>query len=153
MGILQKKCKTTGCKNKQVLANTNYNGVLGQRYYRPWCNDCHNKRTGAKHGLKSVGEVVAKNAGFDSVLDYAHSIHPYLKHRKNYCENIDGRLSFTCTTNVFWTGMLDVDHKNGNPTDHRKRNLQTLCKCCHAYKTNKEKDYNTPGRKALGVKH
>jgi hypothetical protein len=80
------------------------------------------------------------------------SWHPYLRHRKDYCENVSGFLGFKCTTNIYWNGMLDVDHKNGNPSDNRKRNLQTLCKCCHAYKTNKNKDGQTPGRLALGIK-
>ena len=94
-------------------------------------------------------QVVAKNAGFSSVSEYANQFHPYRKHRKNYCENIDSRLGFKCTTTVVCDGMLDVDHKNGRPDDNRPQNLQTLCKCCHAYKTNVKKDYATPGRKML----
>lgn len=73
----------------------------------------------------------------------------YLGFRKDHCENIDGRLGFICTTNIFWAGMLDVDHINGNPHDNREENLQTLCKCCHSYKGWANKDYATPGRKAL----
>jgi len=80
------------------------------------------------------------------------SWHPYLRHRKSHCENVSGFLGFKCTTNIYWNGMLDVDHKNGNPGDNRKQNLQTLCKCCHAYKTHKNKDGQTPGRLALGIK-
>jgi len=80
------------------------------------------------------------------------SWHPYLRHRKDYCENVSGFLGFKCTTNIYWNGMLDVDHKNGDPSDNRKRNLQTLCKCCHAFKTSKNKDAQTPGRQALGLK-
>ena len=80
------------------------------------------------------------------------SWHPYLRHRKAHCENVSGFLGFKCTTNIYWNGMLDVDHKNGNPSDNRKQNLQTLCKCCHAYKTHKNKDGQTPGRLALGIK-
>jgi hypothetical protein len=77
--------------------------------------------------------------------------HPYKKHRKDYCENQSGFLGFTCTTNLFWEGMLDVDHINGNPSDNRPSNLQTLCKCCHVYKTSKYKDHMTPGRRTLGI--
>ena len=59
----------------------------------------------------------------------------YMGHRKTYCENKDKRLGFKCTTNVIWQGMLDVDHIDGNHNNNHPDNLQTLCKCCHAYKT------------------
>ena len=77
--------------------------------------------------------------------------HPYrwLLNQIDYCENEDGRLGFFCTTTIIPEGgMLDVDHKNGDPFDNRPENLQVLCKCCHAYKTLTEKDYLTPGRKS-----
>lgn len=73
----------------------------------------------------------------------------YRAYRKDYCENIDGRLQFQCTTTIIWDGMLDVDHIDGNPENNDPKNLQTLCKCCHAYKTNIAGDYATPGRKTL----
>jgi hypothetical protein len=79
--------------------------------------------------------------------DWAYKIH-----RKDYCENVDGRLGFKCTTTIVdpeW--QLDGDHINGDPSDNRKENIQTLCKCCHAMKTKMEKDYLSPGRKTLGV--
>jgi len=75
--------------------------------------------------------------------------HPYLRFRKDYCENRDSRLGFICTSNIVWAGMLDVDHINGDPSDNRERNLQTLCKNCHAFKTSKNGDHLTPGRGTL----
>ena len=136
-------------------------------YWRKWCSTCHNKRTAQKHGLDNISQVVARNAGFNSVSGYlnqqaqlagfknltdrVNAKHPYKKYRLDYCENRDSRLGFRCTTTVVWDGMLDVDHKNGRPNDNRPRNLQTLCKCCHAYKTNIKKDYSSPGRKQLAV--
>ena len=59
----------------------------------------------------------------------------YMALRKTYCENIDKRLGFKCTTNIIWEGMLDVYHIDGNHSHDVKSNLQTLSKCCHAYKT------------------
>ena len=79
-----------------------------------------------------------------------HSSTPYhLGFRKDHCENIDSRLGFKCTTNIFWIGMLQVDHIDGDPYNNQPdgTNYQTLCGCCHAYKTWKNKDYLTPGRK------
>lgn len=77
----------------------------------------------------------------------------YKIYRKEYCENIDGRLGFTCTTTIIdYELQLDADHINGNPTSHRTLGaaaIQTLCKCCHAIKTHANKDYLTKGRKAL----
>ena len=71
--------------------------------------------------------------------------------RKEYCENVDGRLGFRCTTTIVdpeW--QLDADHIDGNPSNNTAENIQTLCKCCHAIKTRDEKDYMTAGRKTLG---
>ena len=73
----------------------------------------------------------------------------YKKYRKPYCENIDGRLGFVCTSKIDdsdWEWQLDADHINGNPHDHREENIQTLCKCCHPMKSKQYKDYSTPGR-------
>ena len=74
----------------------------------------------------------------------------YKVHRKTYCENVDSRLGFQCTTTIIdpeW--QLDADHINGDPTDNRPENIQTLCKCCHVIKTKQEQDWLTAGRKTL----
>jgi len=101
-----------------------------------------------KRCLKHHMEDLAKKNNV-TVTQLTNRWHPYLKYRKDYCENIDGRLGYKCTTTIVWDGQLDTDHINGDPTDNRPENLQTLCKCCHAYKTNQNKDYATLGRKAL----
>jgi len=69
----------------------------------------------------------------------------YKKYRKTYCENRDSRLGFRCTTTIIdpeW--QLDADHINGDHDSHKylgSRAIQTLCKCCHAYKTKIEQDW------------
>ena len=74
---------------------------------------------------------------------YAILVHPYLKNRKDYCENVDGRLGYKCTTTIVYRGQLEVDHIDGNPYNHSKENLQTLCNCCHTYKTHISRDRET----------
>ena len=130
----REKCITVGCKNeKQFMGTYRKNGTA---QFRKFCTVCHHKRQAEKKGLTPT--------------QWANSFHPYRKYRKNYCENVDGRFGFICTTNVVWEGMLDTDHINGDPTDSRPQNMQTLCACCHRYKgTVLSKDYATPGRKAL----
>ena len=86
-------------------------------------------------------------------INYGLNGWEYKQHRKTYCENTDSRLGFTCTSTIVdaeW--QLDADHINGNPSDNRPENIQTLCKCCHPIKTKLEGDYLTAGRKAYGVK-
>jgi hypothetical protein len=130
-------CQTPRCRNPAHLIQDMQGGWAN---WRKWCSSCHTTS-------------MAKKNGFSTATEFINSKHPYRKHRKDYCENIDRRLGFKCTTTIAWDGMLDVDHKNGDPTDNRPRNLQTLCKCCHAYKTNVKKDYATPGRKLLKEKY
>jgi hypothetical protein len=84
---------------------------MGYGRYRAMCHIHHNERYGM----------------------YGWS---YKTERKDYCENVDGRLGFKCTTTIIspkW--QLDVDHIDGVHYNDDDDNLQTLCKCCHAYKT------------------
>jgi 5-methylcytosine-specific restriction endonuclease McrA len=97
---------------------------------------------------REVVKRAAKRAGL-SVADYLNQNHPYRKHRKEYCENRDGRLGYKCRYKIRISAQLEVDHINGNPKDNREENLQTLCNNCHCYKTHMNKDYATPGRKSL----
>ena len=74
----------------------------------------------------------------------------YKKYRKDFCENIDSRLGYKCTTTIVdpeW--QLDADHIDGDPSNNVPENIQTLCKCCHPIKTKISKDYLTDGRKQL----
>jgi len=80
----------------------------------------------------------------------------YKQHRKDFCENIDGRLGYTCTTTIVapnW--QLEVDHINGDGEDHRIENLQTFCACCHRYKTMLNEENLSPEKrkKFLEEKH
>tara|TARA_B100000131_G_C18027437_1_gene577002 strand:- start:147 stop:707 length:561 start_codon:yes stop_codon:yes gene_type:complete len=109
---------------------------------------------------KCLNDDIYKNAGYEGSKGYVLHTHPYLKFRKGYCENIDGRLGFNCTftpptpkqlsdrgVDEDFKGWLEVDHIDGNHLNNDPKNLQTLCSCCHSVKTSQYKDYRTPGRK------
>lgn len=145
------KCIHLGCNDTRQ-----HMGIYrkdGTPLFRNLCSKHHNKKVAEKHGLNSMHEVVAKNAGFASYVDYANSKHSYRKHRKNYCENIDGRLGYICNYPIKISAQLQVDHVNGDPSDDREENCQTLCANCHTYKTHISKDYSTPGRKKMKTKN
>jgi 5-methylcytosine-specific restriction endonuclease McrA len=135
MTYIQQTCKHPGCTKLQCVSNKNVNGT-GKSMYRLYCNEhyANNK---------------AKNAGFNSILEYVHNRHPYLKHRKSFCENVDGRLGFVCNCEIHINAQLQVDHIDGNSENNEPENLQTLCANCHIFKTHLYKDYATPGRKTL----
>ena len=162
------RCTHRGCNEpSQHTGNYLKNGYP---MFRKLCSIHHGKKTAKRHGMNSLAEVVAAKQGMTvseyqyavlkrradkegmTVTDYVNSKHPYRKHRKEYCENKDGRLGFKCRYKILHTGQLQVDHINGNPEDNKIKNLQTLCANCHIYKTHLNEDYRTPGRKALAQK-
>ena len=133
------KCQVVGCKGD--AQNTGNRKADGSIYWRKSqgnyiCSSCHGKRIAKKHGVRNISHVVAKNAGFESVTAYKNVRHPYLKYRKDYCENVDGRLKYKCTSSIVWDGQLSVDHIDENHKNNDPRNHQTLCFNCHVYKTN-----------------
>lgn len=143
-------CQHPGCTSRGIIHNWDWRD--GRPRYRKWCNQHHNERTAARHGLKTISEITAQRNGYTSVADYVNSQHPYRQYRKDHCENLDARLGFTCTSTILIAAQLEVDHINGNPGDNRPENLQTLCCCCHKYKTIVSGDRATPGRKTVAKK-
>ena len=138
-------------------------GILRRRKY---CSTHFRNDLAKRKGVKSFKHILAENKGVSvteysriilqnvainkgmSVTAYLRSIHKSRRHILDYCENVDGRLGFKCTTTIILDcGMLHGDHKNGVPWDHRPSNLQTLCSCCHSYKSHVFKDYASVGRR------
>lgn len=143
-------CSTIGCYEERHYTSTSKKGV---HYFNKTCVKCKYKKLKEKHGVDNVKKITSRRNGFgDDVTAYQNSKHEYRQFRKTYCENVDSRLGFRCTTTILITAQLEVDHIDGNPSNNNIDNLQTLCGCCHTYKTHSAKDYATPGRKTLGVK-
>lgn len=161
-----KKCQTRGCNARPSVQGGEKQGY----YWLMWCSECCKADRAKRQGFKDKKEYknkLAKDNGFLSHGARSKASHKYLKFRKDYCENKDARLGFKCTTTIInpqthpeifeanenvdaaWNGLLHVDHINGDPSDNREENLQTLCVCCHTIKTALFEDYKTAGRKTL----
>ena len=56
-------------------------------------------------------------------------------HKKDYCENIDGRLGFKCTATIIDGCQLELDHIDGDRWHNVPKNAQTFCSNCHSIKT------------------
>ncbi len=70
------------------------------------------------------------------------------KHKKEYCENIDGVLGFKCPVpnKEDWDHFqcsLDLDHVNGDKYDNTPENVMTICKACHCRKSIDSGDCNS----------
>ena len=107
-------CLSHGC-DKQVCYSTKTS--TGLPVWRPHCSRCH-AATGGRNTFA---------AGVRSA-------------KKDYCENIDGRLGFECTATIISSCQLDLDHIDGDHFHNKIGNVQTLCKNCHSYKTKIEGD-------------
>lgn len=101
----------------------------------------------------------AGNGNYHKLCSHHHKIKyniansAYKAHRKDYCENEDGRFGYFCTASIVDPRyQLTVDHIDGDPSNNDPDNLETLCYNCHCLKTRMFNDNLTPGRKTLGLK-
>ena len=99
------ECINHGCGNKVHTRKINKNGT---RDIRAECNKCH------LGGRNRPGVT---------------------PHKKDYCENIDGRLGFKCTATIIDGCQLELDHIDGDRWNNVPENVQTLCRNCHGEKT------------------
>ena len=118
------KCQVVGCNRGAHNGGNKSDGSIRWRKSkgRYVCGPHHQKYHAEKKGM--------------TVTQWTNDFHPYLKYRKDYCENEDKRLGFKCTSNIVWEGMLSVDHIDENHDNNDTRNHHTLCHNCHSVKTN-----------------
>lgn len=122
------QCEHPGCeKQAQWRGKYNKNG-----------DKCYRKHEGKYICQMHWFEFLAlrKNT---TVSEFLKLNHPYLKYRKDYCENARGEytgwLPVPCVIDVFPKRFLQVDHLDGDHENNSPDNLMTLCPTCHAVKT------------------
>lgn len=83
---------------------------------------CGCGRPTMRHGINTKGVVTYKSSCYQC-RETARS------HKKDYCEKCG------------MTERLEVDHIDGDRSNNKLNNLQTLCNNCHINKTVANKDY------------
>lgn len=93
---------------------------------------CHNRvrNKGKNHG----GEMDICQSHYNG-YNTSKEVDKWGYRKKDYCENIDGRLGFYC----LWTRFPDrcfatKDHIDNDHNHEHPSNWQTLCAGCHSYK-------------------
>lgn len=146
---LRPRCEHPGCDRPKAIISTLKDGSPN---YRKVCDRHHSQAICKKNGVPYTKKLTAERQG-KTIAEYQNQYHKYRKYRKDYCENKDGSiLDYKCAYTIRDMAQLQVDHINGDPSDNRPENLQTLCCMCHIIKTLRNGDGRTPGRKILGVK-
>lgn len=113
-------CINKGCGN--IVAIRHWS-AQGDPSLKTECSRCSNART--------------KNKNIDGIIF----------HKKNFCENKDKMLGFTCPMdkdryNEFPSDIYHMDHLDGNHYNNTLQNLKTFCAICHTRKGKESGDFN-----------
>jgi 5-methylcytosine-specific restriction endonuclease McrA len=80
-------------------------------------------------------------------------------HKKEYCENVDGRLGWECPVPVkSWKELdmlnaLDLEHLDGDHFNNTPENVDTICKLCHGKKSTINNDFSNTKESARRIVH
>jgi len=128
-------CINHGCNESVVYSHKD---AEGNPRWRIHCSHCQRASYG-KHPHRS-------------------GVTPY---KTGKCSNHNSHLGFPCPTQFDsipdWAkGMTEVDHKDGDYSNHDLENLEELCVVCHKLKGQQNGDYNNqkrvPGRSSMATK-
>ena len=108
------ECISIGCNKFVTYSNKSSAGLPT---WRSHCGRCHEASGGRGTFAPGVTSI-----------------------KKDYCENVDGRLGYICTSTIQNSCQLDLDHIDGEHYNHVSENIQTICKNCHSWKTKVEGD-------------
>lgn len=119
-GNILPSCINQGCENRVAIRHWS---AQGDPSLKTECTRCSTART--------------KNKKIDGIIF----------HKKNYCENQDGILGFTCPMykeryQEFPSDIYHMDHLDGNHHNNTLNNLKTFCAICHTRKGKESGDFN-----------
>ena len=120
-------CINHGCTKPVTFSHTDTDG---NKRWRVHCSHCQKASYGAQA--------------------HAPGVTPFKTGR---CSNNDSHLGFACAIDYDrapWAiGMTEVDHIDGDSTNHNHNNLDELCPMCHKLKGQRAGDYNN--QKRMGI--
>lgn len=118
------------------------------------CNTCNTKLINIgfteekKRTVKLGGRTTPGNCKCGNPLQVKGTDHKGRTRYRSSCsacrykaQRLRGNKCAICSITAEQGGPLEVDHIDGDRSNNALNNLQTLCKPCHIYKTNKQKDW------------
>ena len=128
-------CINEGCGKPCITSQGRIKNNKGYIRFRPYCSNCFNANRGRAKYRKGVKPI-----------------------QKYKCSNLDGHLGFPCIIGKEGhkrikllkcsLQMFQLDHKDGNPNNNKKSNIQELCVMCHKHKSVRNNDYAPKKKKA-----
>lgn len=126
-----------------VCVNEGCTRPVQVREWKNWsfkteCGTCYKARTTGKFGKAMAGITI---------------------HKKEYCENSDGHLGWTCPVpkdswkELGMLNSLDLEHTDGDHNHNTTENVKTICKLCHGKKSIANNDFDNRKLSARKIVH
>ena len=131
-------CINYGCKKYCTTSNPGR--------FRPFCARCH--QAGFTYRYRSYRTMAdgSTKIYIAPPVQLAEGVTPFKTGKcSNQKHGQKGYLGFPCPMNYKkapWAiGLTDLDHKDGDHTNNKIKNIQELCKLCHLEKSRRCGDY------------